>query len=248
LYLSEHVGPQQSGMIAPGQRQCGQHRQSGGSQQAASRHPSSSTAIAPPPRPEECFVSIREPAFFQRAHVDVDQVRGRLPGRERRFTLGMRRTGAPMRRDRERTMLSKTMAAAAAAMLVASPCVAAELPALNDAGARRSGAVAAAYFKVPLGGGAQARAPHAGVKLSVRHDYRHAGAQTARVVQADGLDLRLDGMRKPSLYLAGRKVDSEEARKQNLGPVGSVVTLAVLAAAAVGVYFIARAIDDSGEE
>lgn len=145
-------------------------------------------------------------------------------------------------------MLSKTMAAVAAAMLVAGPCMAADLPAFNDAGARRSGAVAAAYFKVPLGGGAQTRAPFAGVKLSMRHDYRHAGAQTARVVQADGLDLRLDGMRKPSLYLAGRKVDSEEARKQNLGPVGSVVTIAVLAAAAVGVYFIARAIDDSGEE
>jgi hypothetical protein len=145
-------------------------------------------------------------------------------------------------------MLSKTLAAAAAAMLVVSPCMAAELPAFSDAGARRSGAVAAAYFKVPLGGGTQARAPHAGLKLSMRHDYRHAGAQTARVIQADGLDLRLDGMRKPSLYLAGQRVDTREARKQHLGPVGSVVTIAVLAAAAVGIYFVARAIDDSGEE
>jgi hypothetical protein len=145
-------------------------------------------------------------------------------------------------------MLSKTMAAAAAAMMMASPCMAAELPDFQDAGARRSGAVAAAYFKVPLGGGARTKAPHAGLKLSMRHDYRHAGAQTARVIQADGLDLRIDGKSKPSLYLAGQRVDTAEARKQNLGPVGTAVTLAILAAAAVGVYFVARAIDDSGEE
>jgi hypothetical protein len=140
------------------------------------------------------------------------------------------------------------MAAAAAAMMMAAPCAAAQLHDVPEPGARRSGAVAAAYFKVPLGGGARARAPHAGLKLGMVHDYRGAGAQTARVVQADGLDLRLDGKRKASLYLAGKRVDDEEARRRNFGPVGTVVTLAIVVAAAVGAFYIVRAIDDSGEE
>jgi hypothetical protein len=145
-------------------------------------------------------------------------------------------------------MMGRTMAAAAAAMMAGSPCLAADLPALQEHGARQSGAVAAAYYKVPLGGGRNARKAHGGLKLSMVHDYRSAGAQTARVVHADGVDLRLVGAKKPSLYLAGRKLDDEEARRRNFGPVGTVVTLAVVVAAAVGAFYIVRAIDDSGEE
>lgn len=145
-------------------------------------------------------------------------------------------------------MLARTMAAAAAAMMMAAPCAAAELHDARDAGARRSGAVAAAYFKVPLGGGARVRAPHGGLRLGMVHDYRTAGAQTARVVQADGFDLRLVGEKKPTFYLAGQKLDGEQARRQNFGPAGTVVTLAIVVAAAVGAFYIVRAIDDSGEE
>jgi hypothetical protein len=148
-------------------------------------------------------------------------------------------------------MFRKTMAAAAAAAMVASPVAAAELRDHEGSGARRSGAVAAAYFRVPLGGGsARAKAPKAGLKLSMRHDYRNASAQTARVYDADSFDLRLLGDRKPTLYVAGQAMTGEEGRKnrQNLGPVNSAVTIVILVAAAVGAWYIYRAVDDSGEE
>ncbi|HEY0113480.1 MAG TPA: hypothetical protein VGB59_10065 [Allosphingosinicella sp.] len=144
-------------------------------------------------------------------------------------------------------MFQKLTAALAATTLVASPVMAAELPNFDQSGARRSGAVAGAYFKVPLGG-PRAKKPAAGLRLSMVHDYRHAGAQTARVVQADSFDLRLVGAGKPTFYIAGQPVTGEQAKKRNLGPVGSVVTIAVLVAAAVGAYYIYRAVDDSGEE
>jgi hypothetical protein len=148
-------------------------------------------------------------------------------------------------------MFSKMVAAAAAAAMVASPVAAAELRDHDNAGARRSGAVAAVYYKVPLGGGnARAKAPKAGLRLSMRHDYRNASAQTARVFDADTFDVRLVGEKKPTLFVAGQAVTGEEGKKnrQNLGPVGSTVTLVILVAAAVGGYYIYRAIDDSGEE
>ena len=145
-------------------------------------------------------------------------------------------------------MLSKTMAAAAAVMMAAAPAMAAELPNLREDGARRSGAVAAVYYKVPLGGGARAKAPYGGLKLSMMHDYRHAGAQNAPVVRADGLDLRFDGNSRASFYVAGQRFDTKEARKRNFGPVSTAVTAVIVVAAVVGGYYIVRAIDDSGEE
>ena len=145
-------------------------------------------------------------------------------------------------------MLAKTMAAAAAATMAATPVMAAELPRLADDGARRSGAVASVYYKIPLGGGGRAKAPHGGLKLSMMHDYRHAGAQTARVVEADGLDLRFDATKKASFWVAGRRFHDAEARKRNFGPVSTAVTVVIVVAAVVGGYYIVRAIDDSGGE
>ena len=147
-------------------------------------------------------------------------------------------------------MLRKVTAAAAAAALTAGPVAAAELLDHDNPGARRSGAVAAVYYRVPLGGGTRSKAPKAGLKLSVRHDYRNASAQTARVLDVDTFDLRLVGDKKPTFYLAGQAMTGEEGRKnrQNIGPVGSAVTIVILVAAAVGGYYIYRAIDDSGEE
>jgi hypothetical protein len=139
------------------------------------------------------------------------------------------------------------VAAAAALTMAASPCFAADIHSLRDHGARQSGAVAAAYFKVPLGGGAKAAKAHGGLKLAMTHDYRTAGAQTARVVSADTLDLRLVGAKKPALFVAGRKLDPENKRS-NLTGVGTVVTAAVVVAAVVAGFYLARAIDDSGEE
>lgn len=139
------------------------------------------------------------------------------------------------------------VAAAAALTMAASPCFAADIPLLRDAGARQSGAVAAAYFKVPLGGGARAQKAHAGLKLAMTHDYRTAGAQTARVVSADTLDLRLVGEKKPALFVAGQKLSGDNKRS-NLTGASTVVTVALVAAAVVAGFYLARAIDDSGEE
>lgn len=139
------------------------------------------------------------------------------------------------------------VAATAALTLAASPCFAAEIPELREAGARQSGAVAAAYFKIPLGGGAKSRKAKGGVKLAMVHDYRTAGAQTARVVSADTLDLRLVGEKKPALFVAGQNLDSKNKRN-NLNGVGTVLTIAIVAAAVVGGYYLTRAIDDSGGE
>jgi hypothetical protein len=144
-------------------------------------------------------------------------------------------------------MMRKYLAAAAAASMAASPCLAAEIPAMRDTGARQSGAVAAAYFKVPLGGGGQAAKAHGGLKLAMVHDYRTAGAQTARVVSADTLDLRLVGEKKPALFVAGQKL-SGDGKRSNLTGVSTIVTVTIVAAAVVAGFYLARAIDDSGEE
>jgi hypothetical protein len=144
-------------------------------------------------------------------------------------------------------MIEKLLAFAAATAMAATPCLAAELPSFADSGVRRSAATAGVYFKVPLIGTRSEKA-RAGLRLSMTHDYRHAGAQTARVVEADALDLRLVGKGKPALLVAGREVTGDEAERTNFGPVSTVVTLAIIVAAAVGGYYIVRAIDDSGEE
>jgi hypothetical protein len=144
--------------------------------------------------------------------------------------------------------MRKYAAAVAAASLAASPCLAADIPAFGDSGARQSGAAAAAYYRIPLGGGGKAAKAHGGLKLSMTHDYRSPSGQTARAVTADGLDLRLVGGKEPALYLAGRKVDDEQSRRDNFGPAGTAVTLVIVAGMAVGAFFLARAIDDSGGE
>jgi hypothetical protein len=144
-------------------------------------------------------------------------------------------------------MLRNLIAAIAAAAVVAAPAAAAELPRYDEQGARRSGAAATAYFRIPLGG-PRDKAPRAGLKLAMLHDYRDARAQTARVIEAETFDLRLTGHKNPTLYVAGRPVTGAEARKQNLGPVNTAVTVVVLVAAVVGVYYISRAVSDSGDE
>ena len=143
--------------------------------------------------------------------------------------------------------MKKILAAAAAATMAAGPCLAADIPAFHENGARQSGAVAAAYYKVPLGGSGKARKAHGGLRLTVTHDYRTAGAQTAPVVSAETLDLRLVGEKKPALYVAGHKLTGEDKRS-NLTGVGTVITAVVVVAAVVAGFYLARAIDDSGEE
>ena len=145
-------------------------------------------------------------------------------------------------------MVRRFTAAAAALSLASTPCVAAELPDARDPGARRSGATVGGYVRLPLGGRQGPGVPAAGLRLTAVHDYRTAGAGRALVAESDTLDLRLFGTRKPALYLAGVPVAGGASRRHNLSGVNTAVTVVILVAAAVGGYYIVRAIDDSGEE
>lgn len=144
-------------------------------------------------------------------------------------------------------MISKMLAAAAACAMAAAPSAAAELNAFDEAGARRSGATAGIYFALPLDGPRREKA-RGGLRLQATHDYRSGTAHAARAVRADALELRLLGDAKPTFYAGGVPLTGEEAEKRNLTGVGTIVTVAILAAAAVGGYYVYRMIDDSGEE
>lgn len=143
-------------------------------------------------------------------------------------------------------MIRKLTAAAASLALIASPGAAAELWEVEGSvGARRSSAVAGAYLAVPLGR-ATAERPRAGLRLSMRHDYREALAPSARLIEADALDLRLIGERQPALFVAGQRFDGE--RRASLKGAGTVVLVLVSVAAVAGAIALSNAIDDSGGE
>lgn len=144
-------------------------------------------------------------------------------------------------------MVRNAIAFAAACSMAASPCLAADLVQLDEAGARRSGAGAGLYVEVPFGGPRDGR-PQAGMRLTASHDYRDATAPTAPVVRSHAFDLRLVGDRDPTFYVAGRPVTGEEARRNNLTGAGTLITIVVVAAAIVGGIVILNAIDDSGGE
>lgn len=140
-------------------------------------------------------------------------------------------------------MISRTLAAAAALTLAATPCMAAEIPNHEPPGSRRSSAVAGVYLRVPLSRDSNGRAEpaQAGFRMTMRHDYRTGEAPNARLVQADGLDLRFTGPAGPTLYLAGNAVAGEEGRRMNgVGTGGTIAIVAgvVLVAAVVGVLVL----------
>lgn len=144
-------------------------------------------------------------------------------------------------------MLNKAIAIAAACSMAASPCLAADLAGFEETGARRSGAGVGAYVEVPFGGPRSGRT-QAGLRLTVSHDYRDDAARTARVIRGDAFDLRLVGDREPTLYMAGRPVTGEEAQRNNLTGISTLVTVAVVAAAVVGGIVIYNAINDDEED
>jgi hypothetical protein len=136
------------------------------------------------------------------------------------------------------TMISRMLAATAALAMAATPCLAAEIPNHEPAGARRSSAVAGAYLRVPLSRDRAGRAlpVQAGFRMTMQHDYRSGEAPNARLIEADAFDLRLTGApHGPTLYAAGRPLTGEEARRANLmGSTGLVVAGVVAVAAVVG--------------
>jgi hypothetical protein len=144
-------------------------------------------------------------------------------------------------------MFNRIIAIGASLALVASPCTAADLHDF-ERGARNSSAAAGVYVAVPFGGQRSGKA-QGGLRLSMTHDYREAAAPNAPVVKADALELRLIGEKKPAFYAGGVRLDAEQGRKANLiGPIGTIFIVAVVGAALVGGFMLARAIDDSGEE
>ena len=143
-------------------------------------------------------------------------------------------------------MLSKLLLTAAAASLAATPCAAAGLERSSEVGERKSGAVAGFYWSIPFGGKRSGKS-QAGLRLQATHDYRHASAPSAPVIQADAFDLRLIGDRHATLYVADVPVTGEEARKHNFAG-GSLLTIGVLALAAVGAIVVFNAISDADDD
>lgn len=144
-------------------------------------------------------------------------------------------------------MFRKAAAAAAALSLAATPCLSAELVDHPISGERRNGAAVGGYVKLELGGGRERRSPTAGLRMTGVQDYRSGAVRIAPVAERDTLELRLIGEKKPTFFVAGRAVTGEKA-KQNLTGVSTVVTVVLIAAAAVGGYYLARAVSDSGGE
>jgi hypothetical protein len=144
-------------------------------------------------------------------------------------------------------MLARSIAFAAALTSASAPCLAAGLEDLSNTGARRSGAVVGAYYKVPLGApDAGERAPRAGLRLAMTHDYRTPAAPTARLIHAEGIDLRLTG-KQPALYLAGRPMTGEQARLEagsgGGGRLDKVMLGAGVALAAVAGFVVFSSFD-----
>ena len=141
----------------------------------------------------------------------------------------------------------KNLLAAAVSLSIASAPAAANTVGSHDFGARRSAAVAGAYFAIDLGG--KRAKPRGGLRLQMQHDYRDARAPRAPVYTSDTAELRLFGPPKPTLYLGGQAVTGEAARKhQAFGTTGTVVTVVVVAAVLVGGVLLLNAVKDSGGE
>jgi hypothetical protein len=151
-------------------------------------------------------------------------------------------------------MISRLLAAGAALAMAATPCLAAEIPNHEPAGARRSNGVVGAYVRVPLSrdDSGRARPAQAGFRLTMQHDYRSGQSPNGRLIEADGLDLRLTGPSGPTLYAAGRPVTGEEARRANLsgGNTGLIIAGVVVVGVVVGLVVLEDAFgqDDGDDE
>jgi len=144
-------------------------------------------------------------------------------------------------------MIARALAATAALTLAAAPCLAAEIPNHEPLGARRTNAVAGAYVRVPLSRDSSGRAgrARAGLRMTMQHDYRSLQSPGARVVEPEGLDLRLTGRTGPALYLAGTPITGEEGRRLNklgTGETIAIVAGVVVVALVVGVLVLQDAV------
>jgi hypothetical protein len=144
-------------------------------------------------------------------------------------------------------MLARSIGFIAALTAASTPCLAADLDLAGSPGARRSGAVIGAYFKVPLDAPpGPERGAGARLRLAMTHDYRTPLAPEARRIEAEGLDLRLTG-KLPTLYLAGRAVTGEQAKLEagagGGGRLDKVMIGAAVALAAAAGFVIVTSLD-----
>ncbi len=140
------------------------------------------------------------------------------------------------------------IAFAVAGVLCASPCLAAELPDDGFRAVSRTGAVAGAYFKLPLDAPRSTeRAPRTGLRLAVTHD----GRDTRRFSvhrEANLLDMRFAGQGGRNLYLAGRPIAGPEAERLNAAGGGGggrldkiMIGAGIALAAVAGVVLVVSA-------
>ncbi|MGZ8999135.1 MAG: hypothetical protein ACXW2T_09800, partial [Allosphingosinicella sp.] len=81
-----------------------------------------------------------------------------------------------------------------------------------QAASPRNGALAGAYLRVPLDRhGNRAVRPQAGLRIAASQDYRDPNSGQGSVINRDAFDLRLTGMSRPTLLLAGTPMTGPQA-------------------------------------
>jgi hypothetical protein len=112
-------------------------------------------------------------------------------------------------------MIKATIGFAVAGALATTPCLAAELPDEAFRIAPRTGAVAGAYFKLPLDAPRSAeRGMRAGLRLAMTQEVRDPRRFSVSR-QANLLDLSVAGAGRADLHLAGRPIAGPQAERLN---------------------------------
>ena len=129
---------------------------------------------------------------------------------------------------------------AAAAMLTAQPCLAAEDFRDGRTGQVRTGAFAGVSLNVPLDASASSRRPTARLQLTSIREVREANGAT-RTARAEGVQLGVDRRGRPALTVAGRNPLDERER---LGIGGSTGTALLIVGGIVVVIFVLASVAD----
>ena len=148
--------------------------------------------------------------------------------------------GSGLYNGEEAMAFGRTLGLAAAALLVAQPCLAAED--LGDAGPmqRKSAAFGGFTIRVPIGKAGAAR-PSARLQLTTSHsvwDGRYGSP--VRTVRPPGLELGIGEAGRPSLHIGGRSA-AEVERKLQLGASTGTTLLIVGGVAVAAIVLIAVA-------
>lgn len=142
-------------------------------------------------------------------------------------------------------MIRNVIACGLSAALAVAPAAAAELYDAGPTGASRSGALAGAYLRLPLGAVPIERSPRAGLRLAFA---RTVGEQRSHAIrrEADIFDLRLIATR-PAFYVAGRPVtgaDRLNAEGASGGRLDKIMIGAGIALGAVAAFFVVSSVAD----